>query len=254
MAWRWDLEWRTTALTVLLLPVLVSLGFWQLERADEKTAIADLNDARATAPPQSLERIARLSPDELAFRQTEVSGYFYPDVVILLDNQIRDGRYGVDVLGVFTEQVSGLSALVNRGWVPADPARRSLPDVDVPAGLMTLKATVYVPPGEPYLLRDEQFGDLQWPLLVQQANGRALRLALEEQLDLTLFPRELRLEPEQSAGFRRDWPVINVSPQKHRGYALQWFTMAAALLLFFVFRSSNLLDLLRGKSGSNDEA
>ena len=246
-AFRWELEWRTTLLVLLLLPILVALGFWQLERAEEKTQIAATNAARAEAPPRSLESLARLAPGDMAYGRTEVSGYFRPGVVILLDNQIRDGRYGVDVLGVFTEQATGISALVNRGWVPADPARRSLPEVEVPAEFLTLNATVYVLPGEPYLLRDEEFADLEWPLLVQQPNGRALRLALEAQLGITLFPRELRLDPDQPAGFRRDWPVINVSPQKHRGYALQWFTMAAALLLFFLFRSSNLLALLRGK-------
>lgn len=249
---RWELEWRTTLLVVLLLPILLALGLWQLERAEEKTRIAATNAARAEAPPRSLESLARLAPEDMAYGRTEVSGYFHPDALILLDNQIRDGRYGVDVLGVFTEQATGMSALVNRGWVPADPARRSLPEVEVPVEFMTLRATVYVPPGEPYLLGAEEFADLQWPLLVQQANGRALRLALEEQLGLTLFPRELRLDPDQPAGFRRDWPVINVSPQKHRGYALQWFTMAAVLLLFFLFRSSNLLALLRGKSDTEE--
>jgi len=48
------------------------------------------------------------------------------------------------------------------------------------------------------------------------------------------------------------WPVVNVSPAKHRGYAVQWFTMAAALIVFFVFRSSNLWALLRGKTSGDD--
>ena len=60
---------------------------------------------------------------------------------------------------------------------------------------------------------------------------------------------QLRLAADQPAGFRRDWPVVNVSPAKHRGYALQWFTMAAVLLLLFVLRSSNIVGLLRGNHG-----
>ena len=91
------------------------------------------------------------------------------------------------------------------------------------------------------------------PLLVQDANGHALRQAIEKTTGVTLFPRELRLDVDQPAGFRRDWPVVNVSPQKHKGYAVQWFTMAAALLLFAVFRSSNLLDVIRGRNTSDNE-
>ena len=245
MALHFDLEWRTTLLTAFLLPLLISLGFWQLDRAEEKAAIAATNAQRAAATPASLAQLARLGPDELAYRRVEVSGRFLPDEVVLLDNQIRDGRYGHDVFGLFLDSDSGLLTLLNRGWVPGDPARRSLPELDIPDRLLTLEARVYVPPGQPYLLAEEHFDSLSWPLLVQDANGHALREAIERSTGHRLFPRELRLNPDQPAGFRRDWPVVNVSPEKHRGYALQWFTMAAALLLFFIFRSSNLLSLIR---------
>ena len=42
-----------------------------------------------------------------------------------------------------------------------------------------------------------------------------------------------------------DWQVVNVSPEKHGAYAVQWFTMAAVLLMFYVLRSSNMWQLLR---------
>ena len=64
-----DFEWRTTALTVVLLPVLVSLGFWQLERADEKTAIAAKNAQRTAAALVSLADLDDRSPEALAYRQ-----------------------------------------------------------------------------------------------------------------------------------------------------------------------------------------
>ena len=37
----WQADWRTTAFTLLFLPVFVRLGFWQLERAEEKATIHD---------------------------------------------------------------------------------------------------------------------------------------------------------------------------------------------------------------------
>lgn len=242
-----DLEWRTTLLTLLLFPTLIVLGFWQLDRADEKTHIAAQDAERAVAQPIPLVQLEATRDADLAYRRVVVSGHFVPDVVILLDNQIRDGRYGHDVFGVFFDRPSGQYALLNRGWVPGDPSRRSVPAIDVPAAELTLAATVYVSPGTPYLLAEDQFGELSWPVLVQTASSPALYEMLGDAVAGELFPKELRLAADAPEGFRRDWPVVNVSPEKHRGYALQWFTMSAALLLFFMFRSSNILSLVRGR-------
>lgn len=243
-ALRFDFEWRTTALTVLLLPTLISLGFWQLERAQEKTALALQNERRAAAAPVSLADLPDRAPEALAYRRVRLVGRFLEYPVVFIDNQIRDGRYGHDVINLFRDAVSGETVLLNRGWVPGDPARRSLPKITTPASELTLAAQIYVPPGEPYVLEAEVFDDIAMEVLVQQSNSRALRRAIEELIEGPLFPRELRLVPDQMAGFRRDWPVVNVSPAKHRGYAVQWFTMAAILLLFFAFRSTNLSSVL----------
>ncbi|MEM1403907.1 MAG: SURF1 family protein [Pseudomonadota bacterium] len=239
-------------LTALLFPTLLWLGFWQLDRAQEKTFIAAQNAAQAEAAPISLGEAKTLTDDELAFRRIELVGVFDPDVVILSDNQIRDGRYGHDVYGLFRD-VSGGVSLLNRGWIAGDPSRRSLPAVETPVDEFVLVATVYVPPGEPYLLAEESFNDLTFPRLVQSVQSDKLYAALAMVAQQPLFAYELRLEPSAGAGFRRDWPVINVSPEKHQGYALQWFTMAAALLLFFIIRSSNVMDLVRRSPTSSSD-
>lgn len=246
-----DLEWRTTLLTVLLVPTLVALGFWQLERADEKVAIAAQNTQREAASPRPLVDLLDMTDSELAYRPVIVSGHYVPEAVILLDNQIRDGRYGHDAFTLFRDESSGQLVLLNRGWVAGDASRRSKPELEVPLEPLTLVASVYVPPGDPYLLAEEQFAQLQWPLLVQSANAAPLREAIQEQFGEPLFGAELRLAADQPSGYRRDWPVVNVSPQKHQGYAVQWFTMAAALLLFFIARSSNLMALVRRKNSAD---
>jgi cytochrome oxidase assembly protein ShyY1 len=247
MALRWDIEWRLALFTALLLPLLVSLGFWQLSRAEEKVLLAEQETRRAARAPAPLADLLGGPVSGLAFLPVKVSGYFHPEILIYKDNQLRGGRYGVDVLGLFYDRAADHWVLLNRGWVPADPARQSLPEVAIPDGELTLDTRAYVPPGEPYVLEAERFDRMTWPLLVQDIGAPALRRALEETLDAPLFAVELRLLPGQPGGFRRDWPIMNSSPAKHRGYALQWFTMAAALLLLFVLRSSNLAALLRGR-------
>jgi len=250
-AFKLDLEWRTTLLTVFLFPGLIALGFWQLDRAQEKTDIAQQERQRAMAPAVSLTDLMAVADRDRAFRKVMLSGHYVQDAVIFLDNQIRDGRYGHDVYGLFYDRSSEQYVLLNRGWVSGDSSRRSLPEVDVPSEDFDLSATAYVPPGEPYLLAQDQFAELQWPLLVQTAASDALQQLLQQEFAGRVFATELRLAVDEPTGFRRDWPVVNVSPEKHQGYALQWFTMAAALLLFFVFRSSNILTFRR-KASSPD--
>jgi cytochrome oxidase assembly protein ShyY1 len=250
---RFDLEWRLTAFTVLLFPALLSLGFWQLSRGEEKAAIAAAQEARAAQPPVPLAQLLRGAQRvELAYTPVRLRGEFHPAAMLLKDNQLRDGRYGVDVVALFRDADAGRWVLLNRGWVPADPARRSLPEIATPTAMQRLVASVYIPPGEPYTLAPEALPEA-WPLLVQNPVDPQLRRALEQRLGGDLYPFELRLAADQPAGFRRDWPVVNVSPAKHRGYAVQWFTMAAALLILFVLRSSNLYAVLRGRSEEPEE-
>lgn len=251
----WDFEWRLTLFSLLLFPALVSLGFWQLDRAEEKVALAAAEQARSVQRAQSLASLLSDSrPAELAFTPVELRGRFHPEWSVLKDNQLREGRYGVDVLGLFYDEDAQRWALLNRGWVLADPARRSLPAIEIPAGEITVQAAVYMPPGDPYTLAPENTESLEWPLLAQDPSDPLLQQAIATALGAELFPLELRLAPDQPGGFRRDWPLVNSSPAKHRGYALQWFTMAAALLVLFVLRSSNLWAVLRGRRGQEPGA
>jgi cytochrome oxidase assembly protein ShyY1 len=172
---------------------------------------------------------------------------------LFVDNQLRGGRYGHDVISLFVDEASGCTVLLNRGWVPGDPARRSLPEIDVPRDELRLMARVYVSPGDPYVLEEERFDSLTDRMLVQQAGSPTLRAALAAAVDGPLFEHELRLLPGQPAGFRRDWPLMNVSPAKHQGYALQWFTMAAALALLFLLRSSNLATFWRRRDAADSQ-
>ena len=62
-----------------------------------------------------------------------------------------------------------------------------------------------------------------------------------------MAPYPVRIDDGQPGALAVDWQIVNVSPAKHRGYAVQWFTMAAVLAIIFLMRSSNLIELLRGR-------
>ena len=57
----------------------------------------------------------------------------------------------------------------------------------------------------------------------------------------------MRLEADSPAALRTGWEIVTVSPEKHRGYAVQWFMMAAALVVLSAFANSNLAGWLKSR-------
>jgi len=250
-----DLEWRTTLLVVLLLPALIALGFWQLDREAEKRELLARFEARQAAAPEPIDgALAARGPGALAYLPVRLRGRYLADRYLLLDNRVQGGRFGYEVVSLFAREDGGY-ALVNRGWVPGDPARRSLPEPAAPAGVVALTGQLYVPPDPPYLLADQSSAVDDWPRVLQALEMGPLVEALAAELGEPVFPWSVRLDADAPGALAVDWPVVNVSPAKHRGYAVQWFSMAAVLGLFFVLRSSNLWALLRGRqpAGANDD-
>jgi cytochrome oxidase assembly protein ShyY1 len=241
-----DLEWRSTLLVVLLLPLLLALGFWQLEREAEKRRLEERFASRQAQGPVALKpSLAERPPGELAYLPVRLAGRYVPGQYLLLDNRIRDGRFGYEVVSLFALDDGRGHALVNRGWLPADPARRTLPEPSAPARQVVLTGHIYVPPSPPYLLGEQSRAVDDWPRVVQALEAGPLATALAGRLQTAVFPWSVRIDAAQPGALAVDWRIVNVRPEKHRGYAVQWFAMAAVLVLFFVLRSSNLWTLLR---------
>ena len=57
---------------------------------------------------------------------------------------------------------------------------------------------------------------------------------LSKILHKTVYPFIIRLGKNEPYGFVREWPVIAMSPDRHRAYALQWFSMATILAILFI--------------------
>lgn len=244
---RWRGDWRTSFFVALFLPLFLLLGNWQLQRATEKELLSAHWQQRALAQPRRVETLDH-DPQNLAYRPVTLVGEFLQDRYFLLDNRVYQGRYGMEVLNPFRLASGGELVIINRGWVPADPARRSLPEVLVPSGTQRMLGSVYVPPGDPYTLGPES-SEGAWPRVLQNFDAAVVGASLGEKV----FPYSVRIDSDEELALVADWPVVNVSPEKHRGYAVQWFCMALALLLIYVWRSTNLDELLRRKRGLSDE-
>ncbi|MGE8066882.1 SURF1 family protein [Pseudomonas sp. NPDC089569] len=210
----------------LLLPLLVSLGFWQLSRGAEKSALLQsYAERRAAEPMASVELQHSTDP---AFRRVLLHGRFDAVHSLLLDNRQRGGKVGVELLQPFQDQATGLWLLVNRGWLPW-PDRRTPPQFTTPTDALSLDAWVYVAPGATFQLHADP-STSTWPKLLTAVDPGTLWTALERKG----FAYELRAEPGP-ATYQADWPVVAMGPEKHIAYAVQWFAMAIALFGLYLY-------------------
>lgn len=238
-----SLNIKVTILTFAVLPVLVGLGMWQLERAEEKREI----EARyLKRQQQAAMSVDVLNPgDDLAFTPVVMSGSYDNQHHFLLDNRMHKGQLGYEVLTPFLTE-AGNWILINRGWIPGHPDRRSLPSIPAVQPTVLSRGSVYASPGLPFLLKEQVFAEPEWPLVVQAVELEKF----SEVLGRNLFPYVVRLDAGSEGALAVDWQLMNQEPQKHVAYAVQWFTMATALVFWFVFANTNILALLRHKKGN----
>lgn len=234
-------EWRLTLFTAVLLPCMIAAGFWQLQRAEEKRDIVATLIQAQKQPPVNIEEFELIN-NSLAYRQITAVGEFVTDRKILIDNRLWSGKFGYHAVLPFILDNTQKMILVNRGWVAGDPARKSFPDIATPSGKQTIRGHIYVPPGEAYILGEQKID--HWPAVLQALDFELIASALKNEL----FPYSIRLEKDTVAALQVDWKVVNQQPEKHTAYALQWFCMSVALVLIYIWNSSNLGELLRRKS------
>ena len=157
----------------------------------------------------------------------------YHEPVLLLDNKVLDGKVGFEAHQLFLDN-TGLFFLVNRGFVPMGRTREDQLKFskvhDKPADIL---GRVYQPSSQILLLADQNQTLAEFPIIVQDIDVKKMIAALGERV----YPLVIRLEVEQLGSLPRYWPSTVMSPEKHKGYAIQWFSMALAVLIAWLFFS-----------------
>ena len=247
----WQPNKKILLLSFCLFPLLVTLGFWQLDRADEKQSIVNQYNANQQAAPATVIDLSRATnlgiAQNLQYRSAWLVGELDSSREIILDNRVKNGRPGYEILQALT--VIGLEqkVLVNRGWVPASLDRRELPEIEPVMGSVQLRGSLYQTLGG-YRLDDGIGRVSAWPARVGWVSAERAELLFGE----TFFPYQLRLDQDSVGALQTGWATVSVMPAKHTGYAVQWFAMAFVLLIMTVIANSNLPEL--SKRSSQKEA
>lgn len=229
-------------LVLLLLPVLISLGIWQLNRAEEKREILQNQQDNLRKPVIVLD--ADMPPlAELPDRRLEVRGKFEPRYQILIDNKVEQGKAGYQVVTPLRIAGTAQYVLVNRGWIPLGESRAVLPQIDTTDEAVSLTGLARFETRD--VMGSETRFDDTWPAIVRWLDIESLR----KETGLDLLPFVLLLDEGSGHGFVRNWKFVNASPEKSTSYAVQWFTLALALLIIYIVVNSKKT----GKTDSDNE-
>ena len=241
-AFKWQPNAKLLVFSLIMLPLLLSLGLWQLQRADQKQEIVDRYARNQQLPPI-------VSADELAIEQDHqyrlawVRATVDNQRMIILDNKVKNGRPGYEILQSVTLRGLERKLLLNRGWIEASLDRDILPTVAPVEGEVQLRGYLYQTLKGGYRLDDGIRQVQQWPSRV----GWITVERAEELFGDAFMPYQLRLDQDSLGALETGWPTVAIQPEKHVGYAVQWFAMAFTLLLLTIIANSNALSWLRNK-------
>lgn len=219
---------------LLVITTMIVLGQWQLDRAAEKQRSYERFQQRRVLPVLRLD--ARDSEiwkySVMKYRPIEIRGRYDAGMHMLLDNQVMNGNAGYLVYTPFVLEGEEAYILVNRGWIPVGPDRTRPPEFETPQGVLSLAGTARQPPPPGIKMGDNIPEQLAADMV------RLQRIEMEQMMQEysgKLIPYELRLDPAAPSGFLRVWTEPGSGHERHLGYAFQWFAMAVAVALLYLF-------------------
>ena len=219
------MRWMVLA-ALLSCAVTIGLGFWQLDRLEQRREINFQLGSRLVAEPVRLPGPVSSAPPteealrELEFRPVVLRGYWDFSKEHALTNQFWERQLGLHLIAPLLLEDGKGAVLVDRGWVPAEMAS----------------------PSEWPRVRPQQR-----PLETAEVRGtlrlsRGALLTIRSELEregLELLPFHVQEAPpisavgvgrEQPLPFKRP-PVASIGEGVHAIAAAQWFVISAIIVV-----------------------
>ena len=219
--------WLTLA-TIVVIITMISLGNWQISRAQEKEERHEQIGRLSEQPAVSISNDL-VSIEDFKFKQVEARGTFITSHTIYLDNKMYKGTAGYHIVMPLKLAESSMHVLVNRGWVPAGRDRSILPIVTTPTDTVIVTGRAVSVPTKVFALSDEIVAGQVWPNLqlerVQQVTG------------LDLQPVMILQQDEWSDGLVRQWDRPDSGASVSWNYAAQWYGMATIVMIIYLVLS-----------------
>jgi len=219
----------------VLLVLLLRLGFWQLDRAEEKRIfLQEQQNKMQLSQVPLLKLLAKTS--DIKYRRVRLIGHYDVEHQFLVDNQIHQGQVGYFVMTPFILAENHQTVLVNRGWIKMDKNQKKLPDIEILPTLQDIMVLGVINhfPSVGLVLEGADRPSKGWPSVVQIIDAQKI----SKKLQRTILDFQVQLAKDQANGYIRDWQVVSrMPPEKHIAYAFQWFALAVTLFLLMLWIS-----------------
>lgn len=248
-----------TLITLISVVIMFGLGIWQLERKAEKDVrLAQIQERRSSQPftlGELMDKYASSDADEANIQDFPVSfkGSANIEKLFYIDNKIVEGKAGYNVVVPVTLFVgdtllvgdttsAGDIMLVNLGWLRGNGIRGDLPSLPeslsakFERGYVDYVGAINYPSNNTMISEtNTQYGS--FPALLQQIDLEQMDQHLRQSAvspNEVLYPFIVNLAPESDSEFVRNWQPVVMSPEKHLGYAAQWFGLGIAALTIYL--------------------
>ena len=210
---------------IIFVPITISLGLWQIERANEKKVIISNYDKLLVSTPIALQKEQPLEN----WQPIETVGA-YQDLVVYEDNAINSGKAGFKIYHLF-QNGDGTFIFVHRGFIERNLIKNNLPRIDTPVGKKNIKGTTLFKQNNTFVKNIEE-SDIR---IIQEFNTSVLIERFPILKDRYLHPFLFNLDVRDADKFQPIEKPVNMTATKHIGYAIQWFGLCAALIILTIY-------------------
>ena len=210
---------------IIFVPITISLGMWQIERANEKKLIIANYDKLLVSAPIALQKNQMLNN----WQPIETTGT-YEDTIVYEDNAINNGKAGFKVYHLFRND-DGTFIFIHRGFIERNLIKNNLPEVEIPTEKKTIYGTTLFKQNNTFVKNIEESDSR----IIQEFNASLLIDKYPMLKDKYLHPFLFNLDIRDVNKYQPIEKPVNMPASKHIGYAIQWFGLCAALIILTIY-------------------
>ncbi len=210
---------------IIFVPITISLGMWQIERANEKKLIIANYDKLLVSAPIALQKNQMLNN----WQPIETTGT-YEDTIVYEDNAINNGKAGFKVYHLFRND-DGTFIFIHRGFIERNLIKNNLPEVEIPTEKKLIYGTTLFKQNNTFVKNIEESDSR----IIQEFNASLLIDKYPMLKDKYLHPFLFNLDIRDVNKYQPIEKPVNMTASKHIGYAIQWFGLCAALIILTIY-------------------
>ena len=210
---------------IIFVPITISLGMWQIERANEKKLIIANYDKLLVSAPIALQKNQILNN----WQPIETTGT-YEDTIVYEDNAINNGKAGFKVYHLFRND-DGTFIFIHRGFIERNLIKNNLPEVEIPTEKKSIYGTTLFKQNNTFVKNIEESDSR----IIQEFNASLLIDKYPMLKDKYLHPFLFNLDIRDVNKYQPIEKPVNMTASKHIGYAIQWFGLCAALIILTIY-------------------